>query len=705
MTTQFTWIPLYEELAKELINWKDKQSELIQFLSNLSEQGYVITKLNDKSQDGEVFRLKEIDPFTFFGVFNRGIKKEQRIAILSEIKQFFNLSSAVPSDFDGIPILNNMSSWFIAYERERDLKDVNRLWNVFQLAQEENPLENRAFLEAFDEAMEVKQTNINLTMGLFWIRPEIFINLDQRNRTYLNIELPSGGLSSKFYREVLLSLKGDKRSFPEISLAAWKATQSLQGIVPGYEINYWLVGAYWDDKDPPDQTERFLAEGIWENGYSDRYLEVVKSIKVGDKIGIKSSGTQKLGLPFDNRGKTISRNTIKAIGTVVSNRGDGRTLEVEWDPNFHEKNWYFYTARTTIWHVRNDNRYPYLDLSQKLIDFVWYANNQDYDWFMHRWFDTEPGETSGTGDTSGDEEVSGATAQAYSIEDLISSGVFLTKPEINLILSRLKDKKAMIIQGPPGVGKTFIARNLAYALMEEKDTKRVEVIEFHQSYSYEDFVRGYRPNPDQLGTFAIRNGIFYEFCQKAINDPEREYVFIIDEINRGNLSQIFGELLMLIENDKRGKEHAVPLVYRNADEPRFYVPGNLYILGLMNLADRSLAMVDYALRRRFAFITLKPQFQSELYKHWLEDREMDSELIELVINRLSKLNEEILSDPLLGGNYQVGHSYFCPRGDDFSGLTRSWYENIIRTEIIPLLEEYWFDNREKVEDMQRRLLA
>jgi 5-methylcytosine-specific restriction protein B len=287
----------------------------------------------------------------------------------------------------------------------------------------------------------------------------------------------------------------------------------------------------------------------------------------------------------------------------------------------------------------------------------------------------------------------------------VATGVFLTEKELRQILSRLESKKAMIIQGPPGVGKTFLARKLAYALMKEVDSERIEMVQFHQSYSYDDFVRGYRPVEGRAGGFGLQNGVFYTFCQRAIDDPAHEYVFIIDEINRGNLSQIFGELLMLIEADKRGPAYAVPLVYRNPDEPRFYVPQNLYLIGLMNLADRSLAMVDYALRRRFVFVTLRPQYDSELFQHWLLERGMRPSLVELIVTRMSALNRTIREDPLLGENYQVGHSYFTPRGEDFAGLDEDWYRAIIRTEIAPLLREYWFDNPRKAEEMEAKLLA
>ena len=190
-----------------------------------------------------------------------------------------------------------------------------------------------------------------------------------------------------------------------------------------------------------------------------------------------------------------------------------------------------------------------------------------------------------------------------------------------------------------------------------------------------------------------------------MKDPEREYVFIIDEINRGNLSQIFGELLMLVEHDKRGPEFAVPLVYQNEQEPRFYIPSNLYLIGLMNVADRSLAIVDYALRRRFAFATLKPEYESDVYRRWLLDRSMKPELVNLIIDRMTALNQEIKEDPLLGENYQIGHSFFSPKGDNFAGLDKKWFYGVVRTEIVPLLKEYWFDNQTKAEAAERRLLA
>ena len=704
MIEQFTWIPIYQELASELAKWQARQSELIVFLEDLRGDGLVITPFNDKDKDGGRFLLKEIDPFTFFGVFNRGIRYDQRMSILSRMKQFFELNTELPEDFNGVPVLNNQKSWFISNQAFRALDDVAKLWRVFQLALVDDPLKNSEFSNAFDKALTVKQTNINLTMGLYWLRPHTFINLDQTNRSFLGIKLPKGGLSATFYIQTIRQFQNLGKSFPEISLEAWGiGSEKAKAIADAKEpyrtddVNYWLVGAYWDDHDPADQTEYFLAEGIWVNGYTNLYLGDVKAMQVGDKIAIKNSGTQRKNLPFDANNRTVSRMTIKAIGTIVANRKDGRVVEVEWEQDFKEKHWYFYTYRGIIWHLRLDDEYKHKPIAAQLRDFVWYGKEQDYTWFLSAW-----GYSEGLSSTDTSEVVK---VKPYAAEDIIAEGAFLSVDEIEQWLERLQSKKAMILQGPPGVGKTFVARKLAYALMEEVDHQRLEMVQFHQSYSYDDFVRGYRPLPGKAGSFGLQNGVFYQFCQKALSDPDREYVFIIDEINRGNLSQIFGELLMLIEHDKRSPEFAVPLIYRVEDEPRFYIPPNLYLIGLMNVADRSLAMVDYALRRRFAFITLKPQFENAQYRQWLLDRSMDSHLIDLIIERMSALNREIKQDPLLGENYQLGHSFFCPKGDNFTGLGRNWYTLVVRTEIMPLLKEYWFDNPAKAEEAERRLLA
>ncbi len=283
------------------------------------------------------------------------------------------------------------------------------------------------------------------------------------------------------------------------------------------------------------------------------------------------------------------------------------------------------------------------------------------------------------------------------LEDL-----FLSRAEFDHIIEALERKKNIVLEGPPGVGKTFIAKRLAYRVIRYQVPERVRMIQFHQSYAYEDFIQGYRPRDD--GGFELRNGVFFSFCREAAANPDDRYVFIIDEVNRGNLSKIFGELMMLIEADKRGREYAVPLTY-SPDAKPFHVPSNLYLIGMMNTADRSLAMVDYALRRRFAFIRLPPAFGTDQFSNFLNAVGVPEEIVEKIVVRLSALNERIRADRKnLGPGFEIGHSFFCP-GDDDGALDESWYESIIRREIKPLLREYWFDRPDQVDQEVRALLA
>ena len=280
----------------------------------------------------------------------------------------------------------------------------------------------------------------------------------------------------------------------------------------------------------------------------------------------------------------------------------------------------------------------------------------------------------------------------YPVEKFLEE-VYMDPQRYDAIVGLLRAKKNIILQGAPGVGKTYAAKRLAYSMMGVKDASRVKLVQFHQSYSYEDFIEGYRPSG---AGFELTKGAFYSFCKKAADDEENAYFFIIDEINRGNLSKIFGELFMLIESDKRGPENKLQLLYSHE---LFCVPENVHIIGMMNTADRSLAMLDYALRRRFAFVEIRPAFDSDGFRDYCAG--LDNMRFEALVREVESLNRVIADDESLGEGFCIGHSYFCNMEAD--SCTDAALASIVDYELIPMLKEYWFDEPGKVREWTDRL--
>ncbi len=723
----------------------------------------------------------------------------------------------------------------------------------------------------------------------------------------------------------------------------------------------WFVGASYGGTD--DQMPRFLSEGIWENGYDDKLLDMVRSMRPGERIAIKSSYTRKHGLPFDSRGRAVSVMRIKAVGTITANLNDGKRVKVDWTSVEPVREWYFYTHRGTIWRVlpgdwmndgliafafegksqdldrfRNepywrerygttspdkqrfqwtdfyeavteklltyaDDRTPLIEgihqiasrvpglgyLQDKFPDgtrgplrdicpfttmgtfnrsmtdanrktiagelakllgvtvpvppsfegipvlnnqrswFFAYADQRGagdidalwrvfvaasqmgegdepdtrdafslaYDeatkvwgvawnlstglYWSHPWefltldsqsrhyinkrlglnvaisgqqgpcnassylkllddlrlrfgeagypvhsfpdlslaswmYKDPVTEADPPGDVDDgiaeDQATEGEVREAfqvaapiipYSVDDILNDGCFLVRAEIDLLLDRLRTKKNLILQGPPGTGKTWLAKRLAFALIGQKDDSKVRAVQFHPNLSYEDFVRGWRPTGE--GKLSLADGVFMEAIKAASKDPSSRIVVVIDEINRGNPAQIFGELLTLLEAGKRTPNEALELCYPDADGKRrpVHIPENLYVVGTMNIADRSLALVDLALRRRFAFVGLEPRL-GPAWRDWVvNESAVDPGMVADIERRVAELNDQIAADARLGKQFRIGHSYVTPAHRLEAGDTKRWFQQVVQTEIGPLLDEYWFDAPDEAQKAIARL--
>jgi 5-methylcytosine-specific restriction protein B len=465
---------------------------------------------------------------------------------------------------------------------------------------------------------------------------------------------------------------------------------------------FWFAGALWDE----DQTERFIKEGVWQNGYDDKFADQVAKMKAGDKIAIKASFVKKYNVPFDNKGKSVSAMRIKAVGTLTGQAGDGKTVNVDWDELKDPKDWFLYTYRTTL-----NEADPQNDLARRLILFTFGGASQDYDFWLSQPYFTKkyrPSETTSLEEffvDEVDEEAEEKTEIAtYGVDSIIADGCFLSKPELENAMARIALKKNLILQGPPGTGKTWLAKRLGFALMGTSDRvatrKRLRIVQFHPSLSYEDFVRGWRPSGN--GSLSLVDGVFLEVVQAAVAEPDRPFVLIIEEINRGNPAQIFGEMLTLLEDSKRMPDEALELAYRREDGERIFIPPNLHVIGTMNIADRSLALVDLALRRRFAFISLQPRLDASWRTWCAEKGGLSEEMVDRIETRLAALNAQITQDSTLGPQFVVGHSYVTPQ--KAIADPKRWFRDVVETEIAPLLEEYWFDAKDKAEAAARDLL-
>lgn len=706
----YSWIPFHMEFADKLLPYRDDRHTLISKV----QAAYARTGMKFPKMEADDV-LVDIDPFTIFGLFDKSLTDYNRGLIISELKNEFDVAAPVPSDFDGIPVVNPQLATFFYFRRDgRGEDDIENLWDVFAeaLAYADNPgiESNLRLTSAFDKAEKQRGIKWNLTMGLYWFRPYSFINLDGRNRWFMSLsefypqeimaefgglkEVPTGAeylRLCELSKEAFASGKWEYSTIPEFSHAAWleservnqqnkekAAQESALGDADVDTPHYWLYApgegaCMWDD---------FYERGVMGLGWRD----------LGDLNEYDSKEAMRLELQELYGSDTSQKNSAHAVwqfcndikpGDIVFAKcgryeilGRGVVEGKYWfDEDADDEESYYPHLRNVKWDHRGSWHTSEMFAMKTLTDITDYPNLIEE---IESFFEDDPG-TRGGGEPP-------VEYPPYS-EDEFLSQVYMSADRYRELTRVLRAKKNIILQGAPGVGKTFAAKRLAYSMLGVKDAERVMMVQFHQSYSYEDFIEGYRPSKEG---FSPEKGSFYKFCERARDDFENEYFFIIDEINRGNLSKIFGELFMLIESDKRGPNNKVQLLY---SEDRFHVPENVFIIGMMNTADRRLSMLDYALRRRFAFFDLEPAFQSDGFRAYLEG--LGDEKLESLIRTVEQLNEKIADDDSLGEGFRIGHSYFCDLHEH--EYDDSYLSDIVEYELIPTLKEYWFDDRPTVE--------
>ena len=718
MTTdsQYSWPRFFMELADKLLAFKDDRQALIATLQHIyAELGMDLPTLDSGGIP------TDIDPFTVYGLFNRGLTDNKRRVVALGIGGALGVEAPLHDDFVGVPTLLNINATFYDQVR-RDDGDIERLWALFAaaLVHADQPTERTeaVFRDAYDAVLQQRHASWNVTMGLFWIRPYSYVNLSKRDRWFLALpdRMPSSVRSvvaslkkvpesAEYLRirdsilSVLESGTYDYSSFPELSEYAWRVSEQVnrENKQADKDKEEVTQAAALGDADVETVRYWLYAPGrgacMWEEFYSRGIMGLAWG-EIGDlttyahKEDLKAqmlqtypeNGTQK----NDIHALWQFANEMKPGDVVFVKKGRSEILGrgvVAGDYVYDPEGGHYPNCREVHW--TSAGNWPIDErLAMKTLTEI-----TDYPELLAR---IETFFEDSDDDIDSKEPL--AIFPEYPARQFLDE-VYMDEDRYGAIVGLLKTKKNIIMQGAPGVGKTYAAKRLAYSMMGVKDASRVMLVQFHQSYSYEDFIEGYRPSG---AGFELVKGAFYSFCKKAAEDEENAYFFIIDEINRGNLSKIFGELFMLIESDKRGPKNKLQLLY---SRELFYVPRNVHIIGMMNTADRSLAMLDYALRRRFAFVELRPAFDSEGFRDYCAG--LDNPKFEALVREVESLNRAIAEDESLGEGFCIGHSYFCNMEAD--SCTDAALASIVDYELIPMLKEYWFDEPGKVREWADRL--
>ena len=711
MSGLYDWVDFYKAFANKLLGYKNNRSELISAIRSAYEEAGI--SLPTLERDNNII---DIDPFTTFGLFNKSsMKEENRIKIINALSNKLGISATPPTAFASIPVLNNQNATFYYFVGDRDDDDIDALWELFENAlkyADDPSSEHREILSKwFDRAINKKGNgNSKITMALYWIAPNSFLNLDSRNEWYIyesgkvpaevvnSIPKVEPKISSDKYfmiveriREYLKNNNSEIKDFKDLSYAAWKYSDEVNKQIKADKAQRTQKGTALADADVDTVHYWLYSPGHNADKWDEFYKAGIMAIgwgQIGELTAYESKDAMKEAMKENidsSRPYTMAAhatwqfaNEMK-VGDIVFVKkgmhqliGRGVVASDYYYDNSRED--HYRNVRKVDWSDNGSWDHPGQAVMKTLTDITPYT---DYVENLCALFEDN---------TFEDEE--GVTEKKYPeyTVDRFLEEVYMSPGNYKTLVGLIEKKQNVILQGAPGVGKTFAAKRLAYSMIGEKNPNRVMLVQFHQSYSYEDFIEGFRPS--QGGGFEIKKGSFYKFCKRAEEDDHNnKYFFIIDEINRGNLSKIFGELFMLIEQDKRG--NSLNLLY--SDE-KFSVPDNVYIIGMMNTADRSLAMLDYALRRRFAFYDMKPGFDTDGFCKYKDG--LHSDRFNRLISEIGRLNTAISDDESLGEGFCIGHSYFC----EINKIEAGTLEDIVKYEIIPLIKEYWFDEPQKVKD-------
>lgn len=646
---KYDWIPVYHNLGLGLLKYKDNSDELKNvFVSVLKEE-------LDKD-----FDITFCDPVAIFNKIENFT--DNRKILIPALEKKMGIEILKPTDFSGIP-----STFWSQILFSNSVEDEKNIWNVFEAAidyaNEKNETNKNRFIETYNLAYKEHGKAMYICNTLYKVNPTEYLSMDNNVRSLLKDELQietDNFNDGNTYLNICDSVKNKiengnyiYKSFYELSDYAWRkyTIKEVSKVFDESKKYYWLnanpkIWRFSDIKVGDEQTYTSTND----QGNKRRIYQNFVDVKVGDiLIAYESTPVKAITGLCEITNKTSDNSfSFKKIEHLIESIPYSEIIAVEELKNMEV--------------LKNSNgslfklTFEEFSILYDIIRENNPSNNEVY--------------------------------PAYTKEDFLND-VYITEEKYNDIVELLSRKKNIILQGAPGVGKTYIAKRLVYSLMEEENYNRVEFIQFHQSYSYEDFIEGYKPLDDK---FELEKGIFYNFCKKAENDAENDYYLIIDEINRGNLSKIFGELLMLIEEDKRGEQ--LTLAYSKL---KFSVPKNLYIIGMMNTADRSLALMDYALRRRFSFVDILPAFKNDTFINY--QKSINNLYFDRVINKIIELNVEISSDVSLGEGFMIGHSYFCNLVDNYEERIKS----ILKFDILPMIREYWFDNKDLREKWEKEI--